>query len=182
MTSRVVLTLLVAAIAALAAPGCSTAPKDDAERQRLEGEVDSALASLRTADPSLGGLIDHSAGYAIFPSVGKGGLGVGAAYGKGHVYERGQWVGYSDVRQGTVGLQAGGQTFHELVVFQDQASLDRFKTGQYSLAANASAVALKANAARSAGFRDGVIVFVKPEGGLMVEASIGGQKFSYQPR
>jgi lipid-binding SYLF domain-containing protein len=118
----------------------------------------------------------------IFPNVGKGAWIVGGAYGRGVVYEQGQFVGYADISQATVGLQAGGQTYTELVVFEDKASLDRFKTGKLSFAANVSAVILKSGAAASAKYTDGVAVFVKPIGGAMVEAAIGGQQFTYQPK
>ena len=106
---------------------------------------------------------------------------LGGAYGRGEVYERGQRIGYSDITQATIGLQAGGQSFSELIVFENAAALDRFKTGKFSFSANASAVAVKAGAAGAANFKDGMAVFVKPQGGLMFEASIGGQEFSYKP-
>ena len=172
---------LLAAFALFAATGCSTVPPKESDRERLAADVEATLTGLTTEDPSLQGLLDHSAGYAVFPSVGKGAFGVGGAYGRGHVFEGTRWVGYSDITQGTVGVQAGGQTFHEIVVLQDEKALNKFKTGQYALAANASAVALKAGAARAAKFNDGVVVLVKPEGGLMFEAAIGGQKFSFVP-
>jgi lipid-binding SYLF domain-containing protein len=162
--------------------GCSTAPKTEKGKQKLDVEVQSTLKLLITEDPTLQTLLDNAAGYAMFPSVGKGAFVVGAAYGKGHVFEDGEWIGYSDLKQGTIGLQGGGQTYHELIVFKDDAALNKFKTGQYALAANVSAAIIKANAAAAAAFNDGVVVFVKPEGGAMLEAAIGGQKFSYKPR
>jgi lipid-binding SYLF domain-containing protein len=172
----------VAALALLISSiGCSTVPKKQADRDRLDADVSAARRSLTAEDPSLEALLDHSAGFAVFPSVGKGAFGVGGAYGRGHVFQGNQRIGYSDVTQGTIGVQAGGQTYHEVIVFQDQQALDKFKTGQYALAANASAIALKAGAAKAATFKDGVVIFVKPEGGLMFEASIGGQKFSFVP-
>ena len=162
--------------------GCSTVPKEDEERKKLAEDVHSAMLSMTAADPSLQRVLDQAAGYALFPSVGKGALGVGGAYGRGHVFQDNEWVGHSDLKQATIGLQAGGQTYHELIVFQNQRALDRFKSGQYALAANVSAVILKANAAAAASFNDGVLVLVKPEGGAMVEAAIGGQKFSFVPK
>jgi lipid-binding SYLF domain-containing protein len=170
-----------AAVLLVALAGCSTAPKDEPSRRRLEADVESTLRGMTAEDPSLQTLLDDAAGYAVFPSVGKGGFGVGGAYGRGHVFRDGQMVGYSDLTQATIGLQAGGQTYDELIVFEDDAALDRFTSGQYALSANASGVALKANAAKAASFNEGVIVFVKPQGGLMFEASIGGQRFTYKP-
>jgi len=173
---------LVTAAMLLNAAGCSTVPEKEKDREKLEANVDHSLQIFKAEDPTLQGLLDRAAGYAVFPSVGKGGFIAGAAFGQGHVFDRnGRWLGYSAIKQGTVGAQAGGQTYHELIVFKDQAALDKFKSGQYALAANYSAVAIKANAADSANFNDGVAVFVKPEGGAMIEASIGGQKFSFVP-
>jgi len=105
---------------------------------------------------------------------------VGGAYGRGVVYERGQHVGYSNLTQGTVGVQAGGQTFSELLVFETKAALDRFKAGQFGSPADASAVVLTSGAGTQANFVDGVAVVVQPLSGVMVEAAIGGQKFTYQ--
>jgi lipid-binding SYLF domain-containing protein len=161
--------------------GCSTVPHDAADREKLDAEVHSTLQKMTAEDPSLQRLLDRSSGYAVFPSVGKGGFIAGAAYGKGHVFENNRWIGYSDMTQGTVGVQAGGQTYDELIVFKDKAALDEFKTGQFALAAGVSAVVIKANAADAANFSEGVAVFVKPQGGAMFEASIGGQKFSFVP-
>jgi lipid-binding SYLF domain-containing protein len=96
------------------------------------------------------------------------------------VYERGRHVGYSDLSQASVGLQAGGQTFSELVLFESKDALDRFKAGQFNFAADASAVVMESGAATNVSFVDGVAVVVRPIGGAMVEASVGGQKFAYQ--
>jgi lipid-binding SYLF domain-containing protein len=140
------------------------------------------LQQMQTADPALGALLQQGSGYALFPQVDKGGLVVGGAYGRGVVYERGQHIGYSDLTQGSVGIQAGGQTFSELLVFETKAALERFKAGQFSFAADASAVVLTSGAAVNANFVDGVAVVVQPLSGVMVEAAIGGQKFTYQAR
>ena len=137
---------------------------------------------MRTADPTLGALMQKGYGYAVFPNVDKGGLGVGGAYGRGVVYERGQPIGYSDLTQGTVGVQAGGQSFSELLVFETKAALDRFKAGQFGFAAGASAVVLTSGVATKANFVDGVAVVVQPLSGVMVEAAIGGQQFTYQAK
>jgi lipid-binding SYLF domain-containing protein len=98
------------------------------------------------------------------------------------VYERGQHVGYSDLTQGSVGVQAGGQSFSELLVFENKAALDRFKAGQFGFTADASAVVLTSGAATNATFVDGVAVVVQPLSGVMVEAAIGGQQFTYEAR
>jgi len=135
---------------------------------------------MRTEDPALGELVRRGYGYALFPKVTKGGLGVGGAYGRGVVYEQGRHVGYSDVSQASVGLQAGGQTFSELLLFESKDALDRFKAGQFNFAADASAVVLESGTATNVAFVNGVAVVVRPIGGAMVEATLGGQKFAYQ--
>ena len=106
----------------------------------------------------------------------------GGAYGRGVVYERGQHIGYADLTQGTVGAQVGGQSFSELLVFEHKAALDRFKAGEFGVAAGASAVVLKSGVATTPNFVDGVAVIVQPVGGVMVEAAIGGQQFAYQAK
>ena len=159
---------------------CATAPTSRAEQEALVAEATSTLQQMRVEDPSLGELVRQSYGYALFPKVTKGGLGVGGAYGRGVVYERGRQVGYSDLSQASVGLQAGAQTFSELLVFESKKALDRFKTGQINFSADTSAVILKSGVATAATFVDGVAVVVRPTGGAMVEASIGGQQFAYQ--
>jgi lipid-binding SYLF domain-containing protein len=159
--------------------GCQTEPSSEAQKDLLSTDADAALKRMYVTDSSLKPFIDQSAGYAVFPSVGKGGLIVGASYGRGVVYQGGAAIGYADITQGTVGLQAGGQEFAQVVVFQDQAALDRFKTGKLKFAANASAVALKAGAGTTAKYTDGVAIFVEPKSGLMAEAAVGGQQFTY---
>jgi len=159
---------------------CATAPATREDQAALVAAATSRLQQMRTADPALGALMQQGYGYAVFPNVDKGGLGVGGAYGRGVVYERGQPIGYSGLTQGTVGVQAGGQSFSELLVFETKAALDRFQAGQFGLTADASAVVLTSGAATQANFVDGVAVVVQPLSGVMVEAAIGGQKFTYQ--
>jgi hypothetical protein len=106
---------------------------------------------------------------------------LGGAYGKGEVFERGKLIGYAAVAQLTIGVQLGGDTFVEVVAFQNKQALDRFKQGKTAFAANASAVLIKAGASGSAGYAKGVAVFVHSEGGMMLEAAIGGQHFFFRP-
>ena len=181
MRSVRIITTFLFAITLTGLVGCQTEPKTEAGKANLHDEATTVLNAFEREDPSLRDFMQRAHGYAIFPSVGKGGLGIGGAYGHGEVYERGQRIGYSDITQATIGLQAGGQSFSELIVFENAAALDRFKTGKFSFSANASAIAVKSGAAGSANFKDGMAVFVKPQGGLMFEASIGGQEFSYKP-
>lgn len=162
--------------------GCATAPKTSGERQALIDDANVSLKRMRAADPSLDRFLGRAWGYALFPGVGKGGFIAGGAYGRGVVFERGQMLGFSDLTQATLGLQAGGQSFSELIVFETRTDLNRFTAGKLSFAANLSAVALKSGAAETTRYNDGVAVFVKPIGGLMFEAAVGGQQFTFVPR
>jgi lipid-binding SYLF domain-containing protein len=161
---------------------CATAPASREDKAALVAEAATRLQQMTTEDPALGALVKRSYGYAMFPNVGKAGLGVGGAYGRGVAYERGQHIGYSDVTQGTVGVQVGAQSFSELLLFENKAALDRFKEGQFGLAADASAVVMKSGVATNANFVNGVAIVVSPIGGAMLEAAVGGQQFTYQPK
>jgi len=173
--------LVVTVIAGLLG-SCATAPASREDKAALVAAATARLQQMQTEDPALGALIKKGYGYALFPQVDKGGLGVGGAYGRGVVYEQGRHSGYSDLAQGTVGVQAGGQSFSELLVFETKAALDRFKAGQFGFAAGASAVVLTSGVATNANFVDGVAVVVHPLSGVMVEAAIGGQQFTYQAK
>ena len=175
------LALVVTVLAGLL-NSCATAPASREDKAALVAEATSRWQQMRTADPTLDALVKRGYGYALFPDVGKAGLGVGGAYGRGVVYERGQHIGYADLTQGTVGVQVGGQSFSELLVFEDKAALERFKAGKLGFAAGASAVVLKSGVATNPNFVDGVAVIVQPVGGVMAEAAIGGQQFTYQAR
>jgi len=161
---------------------CSTAPKTSSEKTSLEERARMTVTRFKGQDPTLQRFFDNSAGYAVFPSVKKGGLGVGGAYGKGVVYEGGKMVGYCDLSQGTVGFQAGGQVYSELIFFETQSALDEFKSGDFDFAAQASAVAAAKGKGANAAYDHGVAVFTLGEKGLMYEASIGGQKFDYEAK
>jgi len=162
--------------------GCSTAPETVEGKADIEREAADAVAKARRTDPTLIPIFDKAAGLAVFPTVGKGAVGVGGAYGKGVVYDSGRAVGYCDLTQGTIGLQLGGQSYTEIIAFETDAALERFMEGNLAFDAQATAVALKSGAGANADFKEGVAVFTMDEAGLMFEASIGGQKFSYQPK
>ena len=133
------------------------------------------------ADPGLQKFFDTAAGYAVFPKIGKAAWVVGGAYGKGILYESGRAAGYCDMTQATVGLAYGGQAYTEIIFFETPEALNKFKAGNLAFAAQASAVAVKSGASANAKYSNGVLIFTRGEAGLMVEASVGGQKFSYQP-
>lgn len=140
--------------------------------------------------------------YAVFPTIGEGGLGVGGAFGKGRVYMRGRYVGNTTMSQISVGFQAGGKAYSQIIFFEDKRALDEFESGTFEFAAGASAVAITAGASASAGtsgasagasggeknartsgfYEKGMAVFTIAKGGLMYAATIAGQRFSFTPR
>jgi lipid-binding SYLF domain-containing protein len=181
MKRNMTLLAMVGALAMLAA-GCSTEPDTASGRASLDNDTGQALSRMQTEDPGLQDVLNHAYAYAVFPTVGKGAIGVGGAYGHGEVFQGGNMVGYTDMTQATIGAQLGGESYSELLVFQDQNALNNFEQGQFAFAADASAVALKSGAAAAAPYKNGVAVFVSPIGGAMLEAAIGGQSFSYQPK
>jgi lipid-binding SYLF domain-containing protein len=170
--------LLTALMAAGIITGCKSTSQN---RDELTPKAQEAKAEFLKSDTSLKPVFDKAAGYVIFPSVAKGALGVGAATGTGQVYEKDKAVGQAAMTQVTVGFQAGGQAYSELILFEDQTALDNFKKGNFELSAQASAVAVTAGAAANAKYEKGLMVLTMAKGGLMYEASVGGQKFSYTP-
>lgn len=174
--------VLLGMLSLLALSACATAPATVEGKQDIESDAANAVAKAKRSDSSLAALMDRSAGYAVFPAVGKGAVGVGGAYGKGVLYERGRVVGYCDLSQATIGAQLGGQSYTEIICFEGQQHVDKFKQGNFRFDAQATAVALKSGAGANAKFTDGVAVFTMDEAGLMFEAAIGGQKFSYQTK
>jgi lipid-binding SYLF domain-containing protein len=160
---------------------CATAPKSAEGQSNLQMRADQTVRSMMQRDPGLGALLQRSAGYAVFPEIGKGGLVVGGAHGKGILYERGRQVGFISLSQASIGAQVGGQAFSEIIVFQNPWDVARVKSGKFQLTADASAVALTAGAAAGTVFRNGVAVFVVPRGGAMASLAIGGQKLDFQP-
>jgi lipid-binding SYLF domain-containing protein len=181
MTSTQSMMLALIVVAGLMV-SCATAPSSREDKQELITEATTRMQQMRAEDPAVGEIVKRGYGYSMFPKVGKAGLGVGGAYGRGVVYEQGRHIGYSDLTQGSVGLQAGGQSFSELLVFENKSALDRFKEGKLDFAADASAVVLKSGVATNATFVNGVAVVVSPIGGAMLEAAIGGQQFTYQQK
>jgi len=171
--------LIAGALLTLA--GCATAPDTEAKKNELHSNVEKTMTRVKGLDPSIQSQMANAYGYAIFPSVGKGGVVVGGAYGRGEVYEQGKMIGWADLTQATIGAQIGGQTFSEVILFENKAALDNFKSGKLKFSANASAVALKSGAANTAKYTDGVAVFVEPIADLRVEAALGGQSCSFKP-
>jgi lipid-binding SYLF domain-containing protein len=168
-----ILSTAVMAFLALAGPGHVFASHLSA--------ADNTIKQYKKTDPNLARFFDRSVGYAVFPTIGKGGAGVGAAYGAGVLYEKGKAVGKASLTQVTVGLQLGGQTYSEIIFFETEQALSAFKRNQFAFSAQLSAVALKSGASANARFSDGVAVFTAAKDGFMLETSVGGQRFGYKP-
>ncbi|TDG13490.1 hypothetical protein E2F43_08090 [Seongchinamella unica] len=167
-----------------------------------QDSYDKAIAAFKSAGGSAA-YFDSAYGYALFPTIGKGGIGIGGAHGKGRVYVGGRHVGDTTMTQLTVGLQLGGQAFSQIIFFEDQRAFREFTTGHFEFSAQATAVAITAgvsaeantgggvaagasggqNNARTShgGYRKGMAIFTIAKGGLMYEAALGGQKFAYTP-
>ena len=169
-------------LASLAMPGCATAPRTQVAKAKLGADVGATIERFNRSGSDLQRFFDEAYGYAVFPSVGKGAVGIGGAYGRGELFEQGQMVGFCDLSQGTIGLQLGGQAYSEIIFFEYKEALDHFKTGNFALAAQVSAVVLEAGASAEADYDRGVVVFTMPIGGLMFEASVGGQQFRFEPK
>jgi len=152
-------------------------PKDT----KLQNEVKVSLTEFAKSNPKVEAHLHTAYAFAFFPKITKGGLGIGGAGGKGLVFDNKTVVGESKLAQATFGLQAGGQQYMEIVLFEDQAAFDRFTAGKVKFSGQASAVALKDGASADIDYQDGVAIFTKTIGGLMAEASVGGQSFKYNP-
>jgi lipid-binding SYLF domain-containing protein len=175
MTRKIISSLVAACLMVGVGPAFAW----DAASQK---NAEATIAEFKRADPDMDAFFKNAYGYAIFPEITKGGFVVGGAGGDGTVFEQGAGVGSSEMSQVTVGLQAGGQTYSEAIFFKDQAALDNFKKGNFEFAAEASAVAVKTGASKTADYAHGVAIFTMAKGGLMFEASVGGQKFTYEPK
>jgi lipid-binding SYLF domain-containing protein len=150
-------------------------------RAELKANVQSTIERFKKTDPGIERFLKDSAGYAVYPTIGKLGFILGGGYGEGEVYEAGKLIGVTSLSFGTVGLQAGAQEYSEIVFFKDAAALDRFKKNKFEFDASASAVVWKSGAAAANDYRGGVAVFVLPKGGVMAEAAVGGQRFTFKP-
>jgi len=160
--------------------GFATCARAADKKGELTAKVKEAKAAFIEQDEGLKKLMGKASGYVIFPSVAKGGLGVGAAMGTGQLFEKHKLLGEAKLTQVSVGFQAGGQAYSELILFEDKTSLDNFKKGNLEVSAQVSAVAATAGASKNAKYEKGVLIFTLAKGGLMYEASVGGQKFKYE--
>lgn len=164
--------------------GTSLAPvilKAQDNENRIKKDAEKVKAEFIKTDKNMMSLFNDSYAYALFPNIGKGAIGVGGATGNGVVYEKGKYIGSSNMVQVTVGLQLGGQAYGEVIFFENKEALDHFKENKLEFSGQASAVAAKEGASTNVKYRSGVMIFTQKKGGLMYEASIGGQKFTFKP-
>ena len=162
--------------------GCSTAPETSEERDVLNAQVDETVTLFKIEDPGIQHFFDTAYGYAVFPRVTKGAFLVGGAYGRGEVFKQNGMVGYSSLSQATLGFSFGGEFFREIVFFIDKPEFDKFCSEEYVFAAQVTGIALTEGAAAKADYSYGKAVFIMADSGLMVDASLGGQKFMYTPK
>jgi lipid-binding SYLF domain-containing protein len=148
--------------------------------KKIVDDSKNAKADFISTDGLMKSLFETAHAYVIFPNVGKGGLGVGGALGNGAVYEKGKLIGMAKLTQLNIGFQAGGQAYREVIFFENEEVLNNFKEDKFQLSAQASAVVANQGAAANAKYKNGVMVFTHVKGGLMYEASVGGQKFNFR--
>ncbi len=149
-----------------------------------ENDVDKANATIKEfkeTDSGMGEFFTSATGFAVFPGIGKGGLGIGGAAGKGTLYKGGTPVADTKMSQITIGFQAGGQKYAEVIFFENIETYNDFVSGKFEFAAQVSAVALTSGVSADAAYKDGLLVVTMAIGGLMYEASVGGQKFKVTP-
>ncbi len=144
-------------------------------------DVKDTISTLKQTDPGTKRLFETAQGYVVFPSIAKGGFIVAGSRGTGLVYEGGELIGKATLTSASVGAQAGGQVFSEVIFFESRSALNNFKQSGFSMNAQVSAVVAASGAAKKARYNQGVMVFLLPKEGLMVAASIGGQKFKFTP-
>jgi len=155
---------------------------DPDEEAEYHAKAQEALTEFKAEDPKIQSFIDKSAGYVVIPTVGKAALGIGGAHGKGVLYEGGAVTAIVTLTQISFGFQWGGQGYSEFIFFEDAATLENFKHGNFELNAQASAVAVTAGASADAAFNGGMAIFTQAKGGLMYEAAVGGQKFNVEAK
>ncbi len=172
---------LLTTAAAVALLGAAIAVPAQAQKQKDLQEIEYVIATMREKDPGIAQWFERSYGYAVFPNVGKGGLGIGGAHGNGIVYRAGHPVGKTELKQITIGFQAGGQSFVEVIFFKDKTAFDDFTRGNFEFGAQVSVVAISAGASADLAYNGGVAIVTMAKGGLMYEATVGGQKFEYEP-
>jgi len=177
---RILISGIILALVSVSSP--ALAAWDENEATELDVKAKEALAQFKEKDPSVEQILKQSFAFAVIPTVGKAGFGIGGARGKGVLYEGGKVTAIVTLSQLSVGFQWGGQAYSEFLFFQDYTSVSDFRNGNYELGAQASAVAITAGVSADAKFVNGMAIFTQAIGGLMYEASVGGQKFKVELR
>ena len=156
--------------------------QEDEKDEKIIADSEDAKAAFIKDDAGMAEFFADSYGYIILPNVGKGAWGVGAAAGNGVVFENGKHIGFARMTQLTIGFQAGGQAYSEVVFFESKEAFERFKEGKIEMSAQVSAVAAASGASANAKYNEGVLVFTRTKKGLMYEASVGGQQFKFRAK
>ena len=170
------------ALAVAGSTGCAgRQPTSQQQQLSLQQEADAALNTMTMRDASLSGVLQNADAYAVFPDVGQAGAIVGGAHGRGVLYKHGRSVGEVTLTQGSVGFQLGAQTFAELLVLTDPLQTAALETGQFTLGAGVTAVAIKPGIAAGTRFENGEGIFIMPRGGLMAGIEVNGQQIQYEP-
>lgn len=170
--------LIMAMLTTAASSNMNFFQKSYRDKRLLNDAVNAREEFIKT-DALMKNLFNAAYSYAIFPNIGKGGWGIGGATGNGVVFLRGVPIGSAKMTQVTIGFQAGGQSYREVLFFESDASLNDFKNNQLEFSAQASAVIAAEGASANVKYKNGVMIFTQPKGGLMYEASVGGQKFRF---
>jgi len=174
--SSLFLTLILALSVSL-----QTLAQSQKKVEEIRADALEAKEEFLKADWKMEKHFKNAYGYVIFPNVGKGAIGIGGAAGNGVAYEQGEEIGMAKLTQVSIGFQWGGQAYREIIFFENKEALDNFKANNIELSAQVSAVAATAGASADANYKEGVMVFTMQKGGLMYEASVGGQKFKFEP-
>ena len=167
--------------------GCKSYSPNEREVQALadeesENAVRTTIAAFKLANPGLEKYFEESHGYVVFPTVVKGGMVMGATFGTGRVYEKGEFIGMARITQLSFGATFGGQRFREVIFFEDERTLGNFKQSKIEFGAGAAAVAFNRATSKDAAYERGVAVFTMSAGGMMVDASVSQQKFKFEPK
>lgn len=184
--TRLASLLALATAAAAATLGCESQPKSPeqtaARQASIDADANATVTRFRNEDPELKRFFDTAQGWAVFPRIAEGAFIVGGSAGDGVLFEGGRIVGDVSVAAGSVGLQAGGGTFSQIVFFETPETLASFKANTFAFRGNASAFAVRAGGGAQAAYENGVAVFVFNPTGLMAQLSVGGQRFTFRPR
>lgn len=181
MTRKLILVPMTAALALSVSATVLAQGKVGGWDPEAVEKAEKTIKVFKEKDKGLVNYFDQAHAYAVFPSVGKGAVGIGGAFGKGTVFEKGKAVGKTDLKQGTIGFQFGGQAYSEIIFFETEKAFENFKNGNLKFSGQASVVAVTLGASADLAYKGGVAVVTMTKGGLMYEASVGGQHFGYEP-